>query len=44
MKGDQQIIDFINEQHLLSLATRKGNTAYCCNIFYAYDAESTLLC
>ena len=37
---DQQIIDFINEHHLLTLATSKENIPYCCNVFYVYDAAS----
>ena len=37
MKVDKQIIDFINEHHLLTLATSKENTPYCCNVFYVYD-------
>jgi len=37
MMVDQQIIDFINEHHLLTLATSKENTPYCCNVFYVYD-------
>ena len=36
MNVDQQIIDFINEHHLLTLATSKGNIPYCCNVFYVY--------
>ena len=43
MNVDQQIIDFINENHLLTLATSKGNTPYCCNVFYVYDAANNQL-
>ena len=43
MKLDQQIIDFINEHHLLTLATSKGNTPYCCNVFYVYDVANNQL-
>jgi len=43
MKLDQQIIDFINEHHLLNLATSKGNLPYCCNIFYVYDVANNQL-
>jgi len=43
MKVDQQIIDFINEHHLLTLATSKGNIPYCCNVFYVYDAVNNQL-
>ena len=34
---DKLIIDFINEHHLLTLATSKDNLPYCCNVFYVYD-------
>ena len=37
MHIDQQIIDFINEHHLLTLATSQNNKPYCCNLFYVYD-------
>jgi len=40
---DQQIIDFINEHHLLTLATSKNNTPYCCSVFYVYDVVSNQL-
>ena len=40
---DQQIIDFINEHHLLTLATSKNNTPYCSSVFYVYDAVSNQL-
>ena len=43
MNLDQQIIDFINEHHLLTLATSKGNTPYCCNVFYVYDLANNQL-
>ena len=43
MQLDQQMIDFINEHHLLTLATSKGNTPYCCNVFYAYDVAKNQL-
>ena len=43
MKLDQQIIDFINEHHLLTLATSKGNIPYCCNVFYVYDVVNNQL-
>ena len=43
MNVDQQIIDFINEHHLLTLATSKGNTPYCCNVFYVYDLANNQL-
>jgi uncharacterized protein YhbP (UPF0306 family) len=40
---DQQIIDFINEHHLLTLATSQNNLPYCCNVFYVYDEVSNQL-
>jgi len=43
MKLDQQIFDFINEHHLLTLATSKGNIPYCCNVFYVYDVANNQL-
>ena len=43
MKVDQQIIDFINEHHLLTLATSQNNLPYCCNAFYVYDADNNQL-
>ena len=43
MKVDQKIIDFINEHHLLTLATSKEKTPYCCNVFYVYDVTNNQL-
>ena len=43
MKVDQQIIDFINEHHLLTLSTSQNDTPYCCNVFYVYDSLSNQL-
>ena len=43
MKVDQQIIDFINEHHLLTLATSQNNLPYCCNVFYVYDSLNNQL-
>ena len=40
---DQQIIDFINGHHLLSLATTKDNIPYCANCFYVYDEKKNWL-
>jgi len=37
MQIDQQIIHFLNEHHLLTLATTQNNKPYCCNLFYVYD-------
>jgi hypothetical protein len=40
---DQQIIDFINGHHLLTLATSNNNTPYCCNVFFMYDVANNQL-
>lgn len=39
----QQIIDFINQHHVLNLATSKLNFPYCCNVFYVYDSKKNQL-
>jgi hypothetical protein len=36
---DKKIISFIQNHHLLSLATM-GERLWCCSMFYAYDAET----
>jgi uncharacterized protein YhbP (UPF0306 family) len=43
MQIDQQIIHFLNEHHLLTLATSQNNKPYCCNLFYVYDKISNQL-
>ena len=43
MKVNQQIIDFINEHHLLTLATSQNNLPYCCNVYYVYDSLNNQL-
>ena len=43
MKVDLEIIDFINEHHLLTLATSQDNKPYCCNLFYVYVQVSNQL-
>ncbi len=43
MKIGQQIIDFMNEHHLLTLAASKVNAPYYCNVFYVYDAANNQL-
>ena len=40
---DKQIIDFINEHHLLTLATAKENNPYCANCFYVFDEQKNWL-
>ena len=36
---DKRIQEFINQHHVLVLATCADNQPYCCDCFYAYDAE-----
>ena len=43
MQIDQQIVHFLNEHHLLTLATSQNNKPYCCNLFYVYDQVSNQL-
>ena len=43
MHIDQKIIHFLNEHHLLTLATSQNNKPYCCNLFYVYDQVSNQL-
>ena len=43
MQVDQQIVHFLNEHHLLTLATSQNNKPYCCNLFYVYDQLSNQL-
>ena len=43
MQIDQQITHFLNEHHLLTLATSQNNKPYCCNLFYVYDQLSNQL-
>lgn len=38
---DKKIISFIQNHHLLSLATQ-GERLWCCSLFYAYDAKNSL--
>ena len=40
---DKRIIEFIKNHHLLTLATSKDNTPYCCNLFYVYDEANNHL-
>jgi len=40
---DKCIIEFIKNHHLLTLATSKDNTPYCCNVFYVYDEGNNQL-
>lgn len=36
---DEKFTTFINEHHVLTLATCVNNQPYCCNCFYAYSEE-----
>ncbi|MBQ1884084.1 MAG: pyridoxamine 5'-phosphate oxidase family protein, partial [Bacteroidales bacterium] len=38
-KLDNKITEFIGNHHVLVLATCADNQPYCCDCFYAYDAE-----
>jgi uncharacterized protein YhbP (UPF0306 family) len=40
---DKRIIEFIKNHHLLTLATSKDNTPYCCNVFYVYNEKNNSL-
>ena len=33
---DKKIVEFINEHHVLTLATTNNNKAYCANCFYTF--------
>lgn len=36
---DKKFVEFIEEHHVLTLASCVRNQPYCCNCFYAYDEE-----
>ena len=38
-KLDNKITEFIGNHHVLVLATCADSQPYCCDCFYAYDAE-----
>tara|TARA_B100000959_G_scaffold222948_1_gene236215 strand:+ start:348 stop:770 length:423 start_codon:yes stop_codon:yes gene_type:complete len=40
---DKKIVEFINQHHLLTLATSKDNIPYCCNAFYVFNKENISL-
>tara|TARA_B110000003_G_C16265093_1_gene384609 strand:- start:104 stop:526 length:423 start_codon:yes stop_codon:yes gene_type:complete len=44
MNIDQQIITFIKEHHLLTLATSINGSPYCCNLYYVYNSKANKLC
>lgn len=39
---DKRIIDFINEHHVLTLATSSQNMPWCANCFYVYMEEANM--
>jgi len=39
---ESKITDFIEEHHVLTLATSKENTPYCANCFYVYIKDENL--
>ena len=40
---DDRIIDFLSNNHLLSLATSKENIPHACNCYYVYDQTHQVL-
>lgn len=36
---DKRIVEFINEHHVLTLATCARNQPYCCNCYYAFSED-----
>lgn len=40
---DKRIIEFINDHHVLTLATSIDNSPYCANCFYVYLEEKNML-
>ncbi len=42
-KIDSKVIEFINEHHVLTLATSSNNEPYCANCFYVYFKEENML-
>ena len=40
---DDRIIDFLSNNHLLSLATSKENIPHACNCYYVYDQSQQFL-
>ncbi len=40
---DNKIIEFIEEHHVLTLATSNNNLPYCANCFYAYMRNENML-
>ena len=42
IKPDKRIISFINEHHVLTLATSSSEQAYCANCFYSYIEDENI--
>ncbi len=40
---EKRIVDFINEHHVLTLATSINDMPYCANCFYAYSQDDNFL-
>ncbi|MEA3316804.1 MAG: pyridoxamine 5'-phosphate oxidase family protein [Bacteroidota bacterium] len=40
---DKRIVEFINNHHVLTLATSNDNNAYCANCFYKYHESENIL-
>ena len=40
---DDRIVDFLSNNHLLSLATSKENLPHCCNCYYVFDQTQQVL-
>ena len=40
---DDRIVDFLSNNHLLSLATSKENIPHACNCYYVYDQTQHFL-
>ncbi len=41
-KVDNRIVEFINNHHVLTLATTIDDYPYCCNCYYVYDENENL--
>ena len=39
---DEKFGEFINEHHVLTLATQAEGQPYCCNCFYVYDNQKNI--
>ena len=41
-KPDKKFVDFIEQHHVLTLATEEGGQPYCCSCYYAYDEDENV--